>query len=503
MSILVLLMFHSTNVQAQEETQLIIDGNMTIELSELDNRTIILRDNAYLKINNVHMETIFNRSYSTIKLQVYDDANLEIINSTLPATVSLYNSSSVSIVNSTVFHASWCSVSHGFHNGSGIFARGFSDFKIRDSKIGYIRAYENNSGNVFGTSVMELGSTSVGIETNIVIDVENSTIGRVHLTEPEKKLSNIKKGFHEDLLFDQKVGTEIQLYNSELRDGLSVYFRDRDLEIIDCDIYVLNTVNCSQVELTDSNVMILTLSHTERVELENCNVTGFYIRSESDLELTLNHTHIERYDVDILNSYKLFARDSAIDVFYQGKRVEMELYGVDVAFQERDMERLSMVGEFNLENNTLPVLVSQVYLNTNMTVDRVFPVIVQNLNVPVEDALVEVLDDDEVVYRTYTDNEGNAKVRLIFFERVRLGNHEMLRDSNVTQAYLLRVSTTNGFEYVHRLDVYSVIPILVTPEIVGELLYDGIEFQQILIVALGVVLVSIFIVWLLSPNTRT
>jgi len=37
---------------------------------------------------------------------------------------------------------------------------------------------------------------------------------------------------------------------------------------------------------------------------------------------------------------------------------------------------------------------------------------------------------------------------------------------------------------------------------VGETSYDGIEFQQILIVALGVVLVSIFIVWLLSPNMK-
>lgn len=38
---------------------------------------------------------------------------------------------------------------------------------------------------------------------------------------------------------------------------------------------------------------------------------------------------------------------------------------------------------------------------------------------------------------------------------------------------------------------------------VGETSYDGIEFQQTLLVALGVVLVSIFIVWLLSPNART
>jgi hypothetical protein len=37
---------------------------------------------------------------------------------------------------------------------------------------------------------------------------------------------------------------------------------------------------------------------------------------------------------------------------------------------------------------------------------------------------------------------------------------------------------------------------------VGETSYDGIEFQQILIVAFGVVLLSIFIVWLLSPNQK-
>jgi len=37
---------------------------------------------------------------------------------------------------------------------------------------------------------------------------------------------------------------------------------------------------------------------------------------------------------------------------------------------------------------------------------------------------------------------------------------------------------------------------------VGETSYDGIEFQQILIVALGVVLISIFYVWLLSPNQK-
>ncbi|MCW4050109.1 MAG: hypothetical protein NWE89_10290 [Candidatus Bathyarchaeota archaeon] len=44
------------------------------------------------------------------------------------------------------------------------------------------------------------------------------------------------------------------------------------------------------------------------------------------------------------------------------------------------------------------------------------------------------------------------------------------------------------------------IPQIVKPEIDEVKPYNGFEFQQILIVALGVVLVSIFIVWLLSPN---
>jgi hypothetical protein len=45
------------------------------------------------------------------------------------------------------------------------------------------------------------------------------------------------------------------------------------------------------------------------------------------------------------------------------------------------------------------------------------------------------------------------------------------------------------------------IPNHVNPEIVGVKPYDGIEFRLTLIVALGVVLLSIFIVWLLYPNS--
>jgi len=44
------------------------------------------------------------------------------------------------------------------------------------------------------------------------------------------------------------------------------------------------------------------------------------------------------------------------------------------------------------------------------------------------------------------------------------------------------------------------IPFVVAPEIDEVKPYTGIEFQQTLVVALGVVLLSIFIVWLLSPD---
>ena len=44
------------------------------------------------------------------------------------------------------------------------------------------------------------------------------------------------------------------------------------------------------------------------------------------------------------------------------------------------------------------------------------------------------------------------------------------------------------------------IPNQVEPEINEVISYTGIEFRSTLIVALGVVLLSIFIVWLLSPN---
>lgn len=44
------------------------------------------------------------------------------------------------------------------------------------------------------------------------------------------------------------------------------------------------------------------------------------------------------------------------------------------------------------------------------------------------------------------------------------------------------------------------IPILLGPEIDKAKPYNGIEFRLTLVVAFGVVLLSIFIVWLLSPN---
>lgn len=457
-------MFHSTNVLAQEETQLIINGNMTRELSELNNRTIILKDNAYLTIKNVYFEYIFNRSLHTFEINLYDNANLEIINSTLPAGISLYNSSSVAIVNSTVFHASWCRVHNSYHNGSGIFVHDHSTFNTMNSKIGYIRSKGRNSGTVQGGSVMEIWTSSQESDMELLVDVKNCSVNRVHLNQPNIQVSSIRNGYHDELVIDHKLGTVIHLQESDLVDGLSLTYRDSPIEIDNSDIFVLVSHGCPRVEVFDSYIWDIVLWDSENVELGNCTVDYFTSINDNIVEINLNRTNIGRFDGHVSHFYRLNAIKSRIKEFYQGRNAEMSLYGMEIDFLDGDMEYLSMSGVFNIENNSLPVLISGTFDKPNITIDRVFPVYVQQLNQPIEGVLVEVSDENEVVFITRTDDEGLAKVQLLFVDKIWIEDQKVKMDSNLTQVYKLRVSDSNGFEYVQNLGVYSESPISVEYE---------------------------------------
>ena len=483
-ALLILVSFSSTITYAQDDTQLIIDGNTSIELTELETRSIIVRDNASLTLRNVHLQTIFYNGSDTVKIQLYDNSNLIITNSSIPASVVLFNQSRVEVINSTVFHAFWCPIHKMFHNSSGIFSQDYSTFNVINSKIGYIRADGINVGNVEGGSVMEIWPSG-NPDSNVRVVAEKCNVGRVHLNEPQRNISNIRIGYYEDLLFDQQIGASIQLHKTELTSGMSLTFKNSLVEIENCDIVVLEAIDCPRVEVTDSYIWDIVLWDPKNIRLDNCSVDYFTSINEERCEIILDQCSIIRFDGYVSHFYSLTATDSVIDRFYQGRRAEMTLNDMKINFLHGDMEYLSLSGNFNLENNTLPVLIFGKSLNANITVQREYPINVQHLNTPIEDTLIEVLDENEVIKSTRTDSEGYACIQISFFERY-IHEDKLLHETNLTKNYTLRV-IDQGTEYTQKLGVYTITPIIIEVE-------HGVDKTVLVLIALFCLILSLILV---------
>ena len=450
-----------TLVHAEEDAPHIFDGTTDSNLTELPTNNLILRDNASLIIQNIHLETIFYNSTEIITITLYDNSNLIIINSSIPASIELYNSSKVEVRDSTILHAYWCRIHNTFHNSSGIFTHDYSSFNVSDSKLGYIRSDGENIGQASTVNVMELWASG-GVDSSLNLYAENCNIGRVHLTNPPNRLTGIRAGYYENLILNQQTGVSIKLHKSELKEGLSLTFQDSTINVDNCDIYVLDAVNCSRITVSDSIVWDLVVWEIGDVELVNCSVDYFSLLNNDVCEVVLDHCWIGRFDGFASSFYRLFATDSVIDYFYQGRMVDMTLNGVSIELQEwnSDVEYLSIEGVFDLENGSLPVLVLRNGLNANISVSKRFPVLVRQMIDPVEDALIEVLDGDKVLASARTGRDGYADIQLRFFEGYMNVNNGIVHETNLTNIYTLRVSV-NEFTNTQTISVYTVTPISV------------------------------------------
>jgi len=278
----------------------------------------------------------------------------------------------------------------------------------------------------------------------------------------------------------------VHLHTSLLRDGVSVTFRDGPVRIDDCDIVVLDAFNCSLVEVTDSYAWDIVLWDSELALLGNCSVDYFNIIDRDLCDIVLDNCFIGRFGGDV-GFYRLNASDSVIDDFYPGQSSEMNLNGMNVTFQSADMSYLSLHGDYNLGNNTLPALVFGGSPSANITVCRMYPVRVQRGDTPVEGAVVEVLDGDEVIRNAITDGDGYAVFQLVYFKGYRRELNTFLQESNLTNSYTLRV--TEGSEtYTQSLGAYTVTPINVAFE-------NSVNRNVLLLIVILCLLSSIVLIW--------
>lgn len=178
-----LLLFLLITVNACPVNALELRGNTVLSYTEGPiPKNIQLYDNSTLIITGVYPETTRYNDTQTLSVDVYDNSSVLLTNSNFQGYVKLYNQSRLEMYDSSLFDARWCSGHHAFHNGSGVICYDSTLLKINSSKIGYLRGYDNSSGVITGSDVMEVNSqTNRGELFNVQFHIINSKVGRVHL----------------------------------------------------------------------------------------------------------------------------------------------------------------------------------------------------------------------------------------------------------------------------------------------------------------------------------
>jgi hypothetical protein len=273
---------------------LILSGNQSLVITNQDyivNGSIIIRDNASLKLVNSHLD--FTQGNWTFEL--LDSGHLELdhsdINMTVPYNIGAHDNSSIKLLNSEVFKQFWCTIHLTYHYTYAINLLDESRLYANNSSIGILNTSKDTVSNIADSFIGELMQCSSSLH------LRNTTIAVL-----EFMLNN---GNYSCRL---KLSDNIKNWDSKLEGGGipgNITFDDVGIT----QTYCLYTVNCT-LRLRDSNPDFIVCQGHSEISVEDSVTQSLNIRGNATLDIS--NSSIKLLDASDATIQSLTIRKSRI-----------------------------------------------------------------------------------------------------------------------------------------------------------------------------------------------
>ena len=422
--------------------------------------SVVLRDNATLVMHGLEAEILLYNYTITPKINAYNNSRIFVSDSVFPGSFELYDGSSITVRNSTIFRGRWCPIHRCFHKGSGITARDYGSVKVDDSKIGVIKHEDTASSSIRNTSIQFLsGGNTIGS----TCELKSCELGFLRLFNIEHDLIDVRKGVIEDRVFDQQPGITYHLLETELKHGLELYSHNASYFIDSCDIYSLSLHDGSKVSVNDAAIRYAGV-HSSGLELSGCEIDLLLVFEGSNIIL-------ESCVVDMLEpiySLNLTAENTQINQYCLATKNNMILENTNFTLLKDSFWQLNITGSFNLVNSTLPFMSAYRVVRIN----RTYPLTITRNGKPLGDAVVYLKKEGETLGEYVSDERGRTEFNVIYEDIFYVGDVFDFEFGNVTYSYTLTV-LSSGQNETRTIDIYTQTPIRINfkPKVNYNLIY--------------------------------
>jgi hypothetical protein len=432
--------------------------------------SVVLRDNVTLYMHGLEAEILLYNETITPEFYAYNNSRIFVLDSVFPGSFELYDGSSITVRNSTIFRGRWCPIHRCFHNGSGITARDYGSVKVDDSKIGVIKHEDAASSSIRNTSIQFLfGGNTIGS----TCELKSCELGFLRLFNIEHDLIDVRKGVIEDRVFDQQSGITYHLLETELKHGLELYSDNASYFIDSCDIYSLLLHDGSKVSVNDAAIRYAGV-HSSGLEMSGCEIGLLHIFEGSNI--ILESCVIDR--IEPIYSLNFTAKNTQINQYYLANTNNMILENTNLTITKENFWELDITGSFNLVNSTLPLLSAY----HDVRINRTYPLTITRNGKPLGDAVVYLKKEGETLGEYVSDERGRTEFNVIYENIFYVGDVFDYESGNVTDSYKLTVLSA-GQNETRTIDIYTQTPIRIDfkPKVNYNLIYLTITATTIII----------------------